>query len=310
MNYLPPLFSSRLSRLVRSAISRSLGSCALGATTVMAGLASQAAADTSVWLASSGDSHVYLGGTVHLLRPTDYPLPEEFEEAYENSDTLVFETDISAMNDPSVQMRLLGEVTYTDSRTLRSVLSDDAYSALSNYLETVGLPMMMLEKMKPGMVVSTLQVLEFQKLGFTPQGVDMHFNTRAVGEDKAIQGLESLDQQISFLAGMGEGNESEFVLMSLEEMEQLETGIEDMISAWREGDNDRLAELFINDMRAETPELYQSLLVERNNNWMPAIEQMFSEEGTEFVLVGAAHLVGEHGLISLLEANGYQVRQL
>ncbi len=71
-----------------------------------------------------------------------------------------------------------------------------------------------------------------------------------------------------------------------------------------------LAELFVDSMRSESEDLYNSLLLERNQNWLPLIEQMFSEDGTEFVLVGAAHLVGDDGLLSLLQARGYQVEQL
>jgi uncharacterized protein len=71
-------------------------------------------ADSSVWVASSGDNKVYLGGTVHLLRPEDFPLPEEYEQAYQDSSQPVFETDISPMNDLSVQAAMLQQLTYTD----------------------------------------------------------------------------------------------------------------------------------------------------------------------------------------------------
>jgi len=60
---------------------------------------SPAIADASVWSVRSGDNVIYLGGTVHLLRPGDYPLPDEFEEAYQASSELYCETDIAAMSD-------------------------------------------------------------------------------------------------------------------------------------------------------------------------------------------------------------------
>ena len=167
-----------------------------------------------------------------------------------------------------------------------------------------------MEKFKPGLVVSTLQLLEFQKLGFTPQGVDVYFNNRALGDAKSVGELESVQDQINFIANMGEGNESEFILMSLNDLEEIASSIENLITAWREGDVQALAELFVDDMRLESEDLYNSLLLERNNNWLPIIERMFSEGGNEFVLVGAAHLVGEDGLLSLLEARGYQIEQL
>lgn len=271
---------------------------------------SAAHADSSVWQVKSDSSTLYIGGTVHLLRPSDYPLPSEYEEAYGDSQELYFETDISSMNDLSVQAKMLQELTYNDDRTLNSVLNDEAYTALTEYTEKVGLPLMMMEKFKPGMIVSTLQILEFQKLGFTPQGVDAHFNARGIGDGKSIGALETIEEQIGFLAAMGEGNESEFILLSLSDLEKTNEIMGEMITAWRDGDSDRLEELFVTDMKEQAPDLYDSLLRQRNFRWIPQIEQMLNDSDTEFVLVGAAHLIGEDGLVTLLRARGYEVTQL
>ncbi|MES2606249.1 MAG: TraB/GumN family protein [Pseudomonadota bacterium] len=270
----------------------------------------QVNAQSSVWVATSGEQKVYLGGTVHLLRPTDFPLPAPFEAAYAASDKLYFETDIAGLSDFAVQARMMQELTYSDERTLKTVLSPEAYSALQAYTGQVGLPLQMMEKFKPGLLVSTLQVIEFQKLGFTPQGVDAYFNGRAVGDGKPVGELEPIDAQIGFIANMGEGNESEFIMLSLEDMKEISTSMEQMVSAWRSGDNAELAELFVDDMKEQHPPLYKSLLLDRNHNWMPIIEGMFEQEGTEFVLVGAAHLIGEDGLLSLLEKKGYVVSRV
>lgn len=269
-----------------------------------------AAADTSVWVATSGLSKVYLGGTVHLLRPGDYPLPEEYEQAYGDSDRLFFETDVGSMSDFGMQTNMLQQLTYSDSRSLRTVLNDEAYESLVNHLASVGMPIMMMEKFKPGLVVSTLQLLEFQNMGFTPQGVDVHFNNRALGDGKYVGELESVQAQIDYIANMGEGNESEFILLSLRDLDEISTSMEELIAAWREGNTEALVDLFVDDMRSESEDLYNSLLLERNHNWLPAIERMFNEPGNEFVLVGAAHLVGEDGLLNLLEQKGYQIEQL
>ncbi|MCB1665118.1 MAG: TraB/GumN family protein [Pseudomonadales bacterium] len=267
-------------------------------------------AESAVWQASSGEQKIYLGGTVHLLRPSDYPLPEPFETAYQNSDELYFETDVAGLNDFAVQARMLQALTYTGTDSLRTVLDDEAYQALANHLATTGMPIQMLEKFKPGLLVSTLQVMEFQKMGFTPQGVDTYFSARAIGDGKAVGELEPIDAQIDFIARMGEGKESEFVRLSLEDLEDIPESMAQMIDAWRRGDNETLATLFVNDMKVTHPDLYDTLLVQRNNAWMQIIEPMFRDDDTEFVLVGAAHLVGEDGLLSQLQAKGYTLTQL
>ena len=267
-------------------------------------------ADSSVWKITSGENTVYLGGTVHLLRPSDYPLPEEYEQAYQESAVLVFETDISSMNDLSIQAETLKQLTYTDGQSLDTVLNDEAYNALSEYIATIGIPMAMIEQFKPGMIISMLQLLEFQKIGFTPQGVDAYFNIRAMSDGKTLEELESVEEQIGFLAAMGEGNENEFILLSLSDLDETAEVMEDMIFAWRAGDNEKLSEMFVADMLNEAPELYESLLRGRNLHWIPQIDKMLADEDVEFVLVGAAHLVGNDGLLELLKARGYKVSQL
>lgn len=279
----------------------------LNATFLLSGVS---VAETSVWRVSDGNNLVYLGGTVHLLRPGDYPLPEEYEQAYQGSSELYFETDISSMSDLSVQAQMLQQLTYSDGRTLKTVLSEDAYTTLEDYTATIGMPLMMLEQFKPGMIISTLQVLEFQRIGFTPQGVDAFFNTRALGDAKDIGALETIEEQIGFLAAMGEGNESEFILLSLEDLENTNASMEEMITAWRNGDERALQKLFVDDMQQRAPGLFDSLISQRNLRWMPQIEAMFEDPDTEFVLVGAAHLIGGEGLVQLLQSKGYEVSQL
>ena len=273
-------------------------------------LSNNVSADTSVWEVKYDSNTVYLGGTVHLLRPSDYPLPEEYERAYQASSKIYLETDLSSMNELSVQTKMLEQLTYQNPRSLKTVLNEEAYTALSDYMVEIGMPLMMMENFKPGMVISTLQVMEFQRNGFTPQGVDVYFNNRATEDAKTLGQLESIQEQIGFLASMGEGNESEFILLSIRDLEETTEIMNDMIAAWRTGNNDKLAAMFVTEMQNEAPDLYDTLLRQRNLNWFPQIEQMLSDSVTEFVLVGAAHLVGPDGLLRLLRRKGYQVRQL
>jgi uncharacterized protein YbaP (TraB family) len=267
-------------------------------------------AQSSVWLATKNGNTVYLGGTIHMLRADDYPLPPEFETAYAEADSLYFEIDIDQMNDPVAQLGMLQRLMYTDGRTLQTVLNNEAYSTLTDYVAKFGMPMLMLQNMKPGMLMNTLELLEFQTRGFTPDGVDMHFHQRAKADGKTIEAFETVDEQIGFIENMGEGEESEYVLLSLRDLEKIDDDIESMVSIWRNGEADDLVELFVEDMEETIPGVYQTLLLDRNNKWMPTIEAMFNDSNTEFILVGVAHLVGEDGLVQHLRNRGYQVNQL
>lgn len=266
---------------------------------------------TSIFEVRDAEGDVlYLAGTIHLLRQSDYPLPPQFEQAYSEADILYFETDINALNDVSLQSAIMQQLTYQDGRTVRDVLNDEAYAALEEHVSQAGMPMAMLQNFKPGLLYSTLSVVEFQKLGFTPQGVDVFFNTRAMGDGKATGELESVQDQIAMLAVMGEGNESEFILYALQDFSESIDQVDEMVESWRTGDMQTLQDLFVADMKSRAPGSYETMLVDRNRNWIPTIEQALRGDETAMVLVGVAHLPGEDGLLSLLEERGYTVNPL
>jgi len=266
-------------------------------------------AKTSVWKVSSGDNSVYLGGTCHILRPQDFPLPEAYEQAYEAADSLTFEVDPAKLQSPEFSMQLMAASRYQDGRTLKDVLNTEAYSALSKHAGENGIPMVVLDSIKPGMVVTMLTIQELMKLGVTQEGVDLFYAKKSAEAQKPIGSLETAEFQIQLLTSLGEGLEDEMVLYSLQDLDQIESLYQEMIRAWREGDLEGLEKLFVTDMQ-EYPSIYDALLKDRNLNWLGQIKTMLSDADTEYVLVGVAHMVGPDGLIHLLEDAGYRVEQL
>ena len=126
---------------------------------ILALLPSLLLAESSVWKVSKGEQSLYIGGTCHVLRPSDYPLPTEFDLAYAAADTLVFEIDPAAAQEPAFAMQLLAKASYTDGRSLKSVLSAEAYQALAAQGAKSGLPIEMLNGIKPGMVMMMLLIV-------------------------------------------------------------------------------------------------------------------------------------------------------
>ena len=267
---------------------------------------------TSVWRVSDGESTVYLGGTVHLLRPADFPLPQAFEQAYNDSEQIYFEIDFDDMADPAVLASFQRQLTYNDGRTLRTVLNDEAYRALEDYLARAGIPVAAVQNFTPGMLGINLAVVQIMELGFTPEGVDAYFNAKTNEDRKAKGALETVQEQIDMLAALGEGEESEYVLALLQDMEEDIAKLDDMVIAWRTGDVARLDALFGVET-LETPidhATHELIFSQRNLRWLPQIEAMFEDADTEYVLVGAGHMIGEDGLLELLRGQGYSIEQL
>src|SRR6266568_8842076 len=101
-----------------------------------------ASAESSVWKAQKDNSTIYLGGTFHVLRESDYPLPPEFNQAYQASDMVVFETDIGKLQESSAQQKLLAKAMYADGSSVDKHLSAKAYGQLRAYCESNDIPLM------------------------------------------------------------------------------------------------------------------------------------------------------------------------
>ncbi len=271
-------------------------------------VSSTARAEAPIWKVSKGDFDLYIGGTIHILQEQDYPLPDEFERAYEAAEKLVFEVDIAQAASTEFQQRLMAKALYSDGSTLLTYLQPATLRKLQAFMETRGLPLESLITFKVGMLVTILTVNELSRHGIQGTGVDQFFTSRALEDQKPTAALETIEQQIDFLTTMGEGEEDALVLQTMDELENLVADFSTLKSAWRRGDTKVLEEIGLKDFRV-FPEAYQAVLVNRNRAWLPKIERMLEDEQIEYVLVGVLHLVGDDSVLAMLEAKGYEVER-
>ena len=267
-------------------------------------------AQSPVWKVEKDVNLMFIGGSMHVLTADDYPLPSAFETAYQQSGRIVFETDLAKMESPQIRQYMLATLSYSDGRNLQQVLREDTYRSVAEFFSTRGVPMASVENFKPGMVATVMAMVELQRLGLVGVGVDSYFNQRADSDLKAKGYLETVEEQIDFIANMGSGREDDMLAYNLADLENLPSVWQSMNQAWRSGDLLALEETSAAPLRDDFSEIYQALLIDRNNAWMPQIEAMAKTAEVEFVLVGALHLVGSDGLLAMLVSRGYTVTQL
>jgi uncharacterized protein YbaP (TraB family) len=258
--------------------------------------------------AKSGGT-MYLVGSVHLLPKDSYPLNPALEVAFKESDLLVEEADLGEMG-VGAQMAFLSRGMLPSSTPLDKVLSPATYALLTKRAAEIGVPVEPLKLLKPWMVAQMLEVMQWQKAGFDPElGLDKHFYDLAQGAGKSVQGLETLDFQMSLFDGMTLAEQDHLLAETLKEIDTEQANMAKLMEAWKAGDAPTVERIVLSALRQE-PQLYQRLLVDRNKAWIPKLEALFARKGHTFVVVGAAHLVGPDGLISLLRAKGYTVEQM
>ena len=236
-------------------------------------------------------------------------MPAAFESAYRQSAIVVFEADIQKMQSPEFQQLLQSKILYTDGRSLKTVLNGKTYQALEQHMTSRGLPIAGFEQMKVGMVGITLALMELQRLGLYGTGVDEFFNLKARNDGKTIGKLETAEKQLAFLSTLGDGREDALINQTLRDIERLPQMIASLKEAWRKGDRSGIKAISITPIKKDFPKVYHQLFVQRNMDWIPKIEEMMETKEVEFILVGAAHLVGEEGLLTQLAARGYTIQQ-
>jgi uncharacterized protein YbaP (TraB family) len=253
---------------------------------------------------------IYLVGSIHLLTKDYYPLNPALDTAFKDSDLLVEEANLDEVLAPSSQMLLLGRGLLPANQTLDKVVTPATYALVTERVKALGMPIEPLSRFKPWMLAMTLVEFEWQKAGFDAAlGLDKHFHDRAKVDGKAVQGLETVEFQVSLFDQMTADEQEHMLANSLKNIDTEQANVVKLTNAWKAGDVATVERIMLDDVK-DDPALYQRLLVARNRTWLPKLEALFPRAGHAFVVVGAAHLVGPDGLLATLRAKGYQVDQL
>jgi uncharacterized protein YbaP (TraB family) len=263
-----------------------------------------------IWRATRGQSVVYLVGSVHLLSKDYYPLSPALDKAFKECDLLVEELHLGEMAEVESQMMILMRGMLPSGQTLDKVVTPATFALVSARVKALGLPIEPLTRFKPWALALTLLGLEWQAAGFDAElGLDKHFFDQAVAAGKEVQGLETIEFQISRFDELSMAEQDRMLASTLRELETEKASVTTLADAWKAGDAPTVERIVLQELRKE-PAMYQRLLVERNKNWLPKIEALFDRKGRTFVVVGAAHLVGSDGLLAMLKARGYSIEQL
>lgn len=247
-----------------------------------------------LWKVQSPRNTIFLAGSIHVLQPQHYPLPQVFDEAFKQSSRVMFEVDLDGLASPEAQMEMLRNGLYLNGKTLPTVLSPKNYAMAKANLTQLGLQIEDFHRMKPWMTAIAVMTLELKKLGFeSAYGVDRYFYDKAQAAGKAIKGLETAEFQLNLFDQLPAPIQEQFLLQTLEDLKTIDTQIHGMINAWKEGNVQELETLLID--LGEYPELYQALVVNRNHDWLPSIEQALQAKEPVFIVVGALHLLGKEG---------------
>jgi uncharacterized protein YbaP (TraB family) len=263
-------------------------------------------AGPALWAIRDADSTIYLFGTVHVLRPTTAWGSAKVDAAFADADAIWFE--ISNPDDQAAILPLVQQHGISPDRPLSSLLTAEEMTDLNAAAAGAGLTAAQMDIFRPWLAGLTLSVAPLVKAGYDPaSGVEIILKARADAAGKPVHGFETIDKQVGILAGMSEADQLDFLRSTLEAWDDATIELDAMVGAWAKGDVSTLEEVSVDEMRDESPAVYQALLVRRNTDWAGQIQTLLAGSGTAFIAVGAAHLAGDDSVQEILNDRGVAV---
>jgi hypothetical protein len=264
----------------------------------------------SMWQINGASNRIYLLGSVHVLRQQDHPIPTAIEKAYEDAEILIMEVDVDDL-DPIEMAGMINELgVIKDGGTLQEIMGPSLYDEAADYASQLDIPILMLAQTEPWLAAITIEQMMLLRIGFNPEyGIEFHLSAKAGEDSKEILGLESVREQLEFLDKLSLSAQRELLIQTLRESLNIEENLDLLINAWRHGDIDFLEENLLVEMQ-RYPELYRTLVVDRNEAWVERIRNLIGEQDNYLIVVGTLHLVGDDGVPALLSEIGITTDQL
>lgn len=269
-----------------------------------------AATPLAYQVSAPGGGRALLFGSVHVARANQWVLPEEITRELERAQVLVLEIDLAKTSQEEMLQLMLGLGVMPPGQRLRQVVSDETWSLLEERAPEAGVPIEQLDQLKPWVVALQFIALSLQRAGFDPEhGVEQELVRES--PELPVRGLETAYEQLSSFDDLPYPVQDRMLLDALRPTDEQAPELDALMEAWRRGDARQLEAIVFDDR--DDPELarfYEETYDRRNMRMAESLEEILAETERAFVVVGAAHLLGDRGIPALLRASGYEVRQV
>lgn len=264
-------------------------------------------AHPAMWAVHGKYNTVYLVGTIHVL-PEDETLPANIQHAYQDSKQLLMEVETDTLDPLTTQALMMKIGLLPAGQTLAQQLDATTYKKLQTAAQELGLDMSMLANFRPWLAALTLEQWELAKLGYSgASGVEMQLTAQATQDHKIITGLETLEEQLNLFGQLDNSSQRDYLLYTLSELQDMQPELDELLTAWRAGDEAKLRALLQDGLKTN-PKLFVALTTDRNRRWLTTLKSLLTtEHDNVLVAVGALHLIGDDGVIALLQKAGYTV---
>ena len=257
----------------------------------------------------------YVFGTNHLAKLSILDNIQGYKAAFESVKQVVGEVETKDMTSPATMMMMQQKMMIDNDTTFKMLFTPADYAKVEKCLSE-NLPMMnmsMIQKIRPAFLSNQLDVVLYMKqmgnIDMDAQ-LDSYFQKEGLAKNKSIIGLETYEEQFNLLFRSSSLQRQAELLICLLDNIKEEMGNEvKMAQIYNQQNLDEMYKLFQEKDGTKCdsyPTEEANLLYKRNKAWMTKLPGIFKQNPT-FVAVGALHLCGPDGLLSLLKKAGYTV---
>lgn len=258
----------------------------------------------------------YLYGTIHLIPKKDFFITEATKKSFAASQKITFEINMKEMSNPMAMMSIMTKAMMPNGKKLKDFLSDEDYNIVKLKFDSLGLPLKMLERIKP-MFLSVMVSSDGEKMSFDGSNMESNKSTSyeieflKLGEEqkKEFGGLETVEFQMGIFDSIPYKAQAEMLVKTIKNNGSGNDELAKMIEMYKAQDIEAMCQMLKNGEETELANYENMLLNTRNANWIPLMAKSMRDKST-FFAVGAGHLGGEKGVINLLRKEGYTVKPL
>ena len=264
------------------------------------------------WTICTKNSTVFLLGSIHCMQEDMYPLPATMEHAFSASSVIVFEADIEETRTPTFKRYVQAHGTYPPGDTLWDHISPSTQDRVRNRLSLHHIPVSLAERIRPWLL-STMVNEAPQDVDAAPHhatvGIDAYFLKRARSEGKQAKFLERATAQVDYYATLPAPQQEFLLLDALRDAPpEGELSLEEILALWNAGEADAL-EAQYRHHHTHQMVVYEHLVIHRNHQWMPQLEEFLRLDEEVMIVVGGGHVGGPDGVVRLLTDKGYSCVQ-
>ena len=243
----------------------------------------------------------YLFGTIHLICVEDYIWTKQMKESLEKSDKVCFEM---ALNDPAVMMQVAGGLIDHSGKKLEDYFTPVQFALIKKYItDSLSMDVAMFANLKPIALQSIIGTAGLNCAN--PISYEDSIMKTALKDNKEILGLEAPQEQLNVLENIPTDTVISQLMDELQNSNKNDTEYLQLIAAYKDQDLPTLYKLITTSN--ELGDNMDKFLDDRNKKWIARMNDKM-QRSSVFFAVGAGHLWGDNGVISLLRKDGYTVQ--